>query len=678
MKLFKKLFVFLLVLPLAFSFVGCGKDDDGTENNTPSQEQPSTPTDTSNVFFVSYDYDLPEDYKFLLENPATQSAQVGNNITCPAVSDVGLTDFFLGWYTSSDEKMTAVSGVKGEQINLTGKWDMASLEKYYYSAGLIFETFEGAENTAKITGYTGNSGSVVIPETYKVGQEEYRVSAIGDSVFESKPLGKLLNNAKNYSIGNNTFKNADLVGYDFTEVTSIGSNAFENCSRIQKVVLPENVEVIGDDVFAGCSGITEIETARLYNELNRNMGFAGYFGDVRSSVKKIKLTGEVIEVIPTQYFEDWTVLENFELNETISVISAYSFKGCTNLEQIVGFENIDPETFSKEAITDTKYFKNLTEPMILQDVLVLAPANVNPVIVIREGVTKIQKNAFALNSSLKEVTIPSTVVSIGEGAFRRCTNLEKVNFVTNSNLTKLEDTVFAFCSKLETIDLSKLLTLNSIESSAFEAVKVSSIAIPSTVEFIASNAFYNASVVSFEILGESQSFEVEDGVLYSIDNAKKTLLSYPKLKTDAMFVVPEDVTNIGEFAFVNSTSLQWIYVAHDELVFNSTRVFENANYDILIMAESENILSPSFLNVVYYLLEDNFTYTLDLNGATIALTADFEPVEDIYEYFVKLEVPGDTITYRYFIFTISLVDNGDDVTASVNQGTVVEMTEYFA
>ena len=675
MKLFKKLFVFLLVLPLAFSFVGCGGKDDETGTDTPSQEQPITPTDTSNVFYVSYDYDLPDDYKFLLNNPTTQSAEVGNNVTCPSVEDDGLTDYFLGWYTSAGDKKTAVSGSKGEEISLTGRWDMDSLKKYYYSAGLVFET---AGETALVAEYTGSSGSVVIPEFYKVGQDEYRVNAIGDSVFESKPLGKLINHAKDYSIGNNTFKNADLVGYDFTEVTSIGSNAFENCDRIQKIVLPENVVTIGDNVFAGCTGVTEIETARLYNELNRNMGFHGYVGDIRASVKTVKLIGEIIENIPGQYFENWAALESIELNETVESIAKYAFKGCVKLEEIAGLEDINPETFSKDAISDTSYFKNLTEPMILQDVLVLAPNNVNAVISIREGVTKIQKDAFALNTSIKEITIPSTVVSIGDGAFRRCLNLEKVTFATNSNLTTLGTEVFAYCGKLSTIDLSKLTVLETISSRAFEAINISNFVIPSTVEVIASTAFYNASISSFELSGESAVFEVEDGVLYSIEAQKKTLVSYPKLKTGSMFVVPEDVTNFGEFAFFNNSNLQWIYVGQDELVFDSSYVFEGAAYDILIMAESDKIMSPAFLNKVYYLVTENYIPSVDLNGATIALTEDFEPIEDAYDYFVKIEIPGDTVTYRYFIFSIVIEGENEGQVVSVDNDSVVEVTDYFA
>ena len=68
MKFFKKLFVFLLALPLALGFSSCGKkDNDGDGNSNQEQSAPQTPAATDNVFYVSYDYDLPENYEFLLD-----------------------------------------------------------------------------------------------------------------------------------------------------------------------------------------------------------------------------------------------------------------------------------------------------------------------------------------------------------------------------------------------------------------------------------------------------------------------------------------------------------------------------------------------------------------------------------------------------------------------------------
>lgn len=59
----------------------------------------------------------------------------------------------------------------------------------------------------------------------------------------------------------------------------------------------------------------------------------------------------------------------------------------------------------------------------------------------------IEKNAFARNNSITEITIPEGCIMIGEGAFRECKNLKKVNFSSTLNTIYLG--AFYMCSSLE-------------------------------------------------------------------------------------------------------------------------------------------------------------------------------------------------------------------------------------
>lgn len=42
-------------------------------------------------------------------------------------------------------------------------------------------------------------------------------------------------------------------------VTSIGSSAFENCSKLTSITIPNGITTIGDRTFSGCSSITSIK-----------------------------------------------------------------------------------------------------------------------------------------------------------------------------------------------------------------------------------------------------------------------------------------------------------------------------------------------------------------------------------------------------------------------------------
>ena len=76
---------------------------------------------------------------------------------------------------------------------------------------------------------------------------------------------------------------------------------------------------------------------------------------------------------------------------------------------------------------------------------------------LNEGLGKISAHAFA-SSGITSIYIPNTVESIGVGAFQDCTALERVEFGDNINLTELQSTVFANCSRLKEINIPASVT----------------------------------------------------------------------------------------------------------------------------------------------------------------------------------------------------------------------------
>ena len=67
----------------------------------------------------------------------------------------------------------------------------------------------------------------------------------------------------------------------------------------------------------------------------------------------------------------------------------------------------------------------------------------------QDGLQKIGVSAFQNCTSLKSITIPSTVTEIGNDAFRDCSNLREV--ILNDGLQKIGDCAFSKCSSFNLI-----------------------------------------------------------------------------------------------------------------------------------------------------------------------------------------------------------------------------------
>ena len=117
-----------------------------------------------------------------------------------------------------------------------------------------------------------------------------------------------------------------------------------------------------------------------------------------------------------------------------------------------------------------------------------------------KGVIKLEKDCYQLGgyvfsncTTLKSITIPNSVTSIGQSAFSSCSNL--INITIPNSVTSIGTNAFNNCRSLTSITIPNLVT--SIRWSAFNNCKsLTSITIPNLVRFIEGNAFYNCTKLS--------------------------------------------------------------------------------------------------------------------------------------------------------------------------------------
>lgn len=160
-------------------------------------------------------------------------------------------------------------------------------------------------------------------------------------------------------------------------------------------------------------------------------------------------------------------------------------------------------------------------------------------IIVNNGITHIGNEAF-WSSAVESVTLPSSLESIGWGAFENCDKLKKV--IIPEGVKKIEECTFRSCRSLETVIIPNSVT--KIEEKAFEHSGITNIIIPDSVTSIGQYAFGSCKKLKSLVLpdnvqlgvnvfSDSTMLEVKSDkiqTVYAADgrhaNVKKTEVAY--------------------------------------------------------------------------------------------------------------------------------------------------------
>ena len=233
------------------------------------------------------------------------------------------------------------------------------------------------DGTVEITKYIGNSTYVDFPKQI----DGHTVSSIGSSAFEG--CSRLTN----------------IYYFSSCSVVRIGDRAFKGCTSLEYIDIPKGLTTIGDSAFEGCT--------RMQN---------AYY-----------MSGSSVTSFGERAFMGCTSLEYIDIPKGLTSIPDSAFEGCTKLEKA--------------------YYMS------------------------GSAVTKIGKNAFKNCSNLEDIDASKGLTEIGESAFEGCTKLERIYYLKENNVT-IGVNAFARCPNLSnvprsaTIDESRLSASNETPSPA--------------------------------------------------------------------------------------------------------------------------------------------------------------------------------------------------------------------
>jgi len=191
-------------------------------------------------------------------------------------------------------------------------------------------------------------------------------------------------------------------GTTIYNVTSIGDNAFKECTSLEKITIPQGVTSIGDNAFQSCSSLVTITIPNTVTSI-------GQFAFKWGSLETITIPQGVTSIGQSAFYESRSLTSvTFDPSSNLTSIGDNTFESCTSLTSIT-----IPNTVTSIGGSTFMYCSSLT------------------LITIPPGVTSIGGHAFYGCISLASITIPASVTSIGQYAFNDCNSLTSVYFLGN-------------------------------------------------------------------------------------------------------------------------------------------------------------------------------------------------------------------------------------------------------
>ncbi len=329
---------------------------------------------------------------------------------------------------------------------------------------------------------------------------------------------------------------------------NLPNNAFENCSMLTSITIPNTVTSIGNYAFKNCSGLTEITIPTSVTSIDRT----AFYGCIRINTlnfNAINCTSVGVYYDDYQGFSNCSSLTTLNIGDSVLNIPAYAFYGCRGITSVT----------------------------------------------IPSSVTSIGERAFYNCSGLTEVVFNATNCTSG-GFGSDCTSLRTLTI--GENVTNIPEYAFTSCSGLLEVNYN---AINCASTGISYNTNITTLNIGENVSYIPDNAFVGCSgLTSVYYMGDiAQWCEItfdDQPLLYAhnlfINNNLVIDLVIPESVIEikpsafsgatclASVTIPNSVMNIGNSAFVNCSGLTSIVIPNSVVSIGN-----DAFYDCIGLTE---------------------------------------------------------------------------------------------
>lgn len=236
-------------------------------------------------------------------------------------------------------------------------------------------------------------------------------------------------------------------------LTNLGQCAFSGCTALSEIVIPDSVTSEIDGTFTDCTSLTSVTIGSgittmggsdiIQPNLTRSVGTGQYAFCGCTSLPQITIPNNVTN-IPNGGFKNCTSLSAVSIGTGVSYIGSSAFQNCTSLRSIVIPDNV--VSLANDVFCDCTNLSSVTLSNKLYSVGGKRAYT---------GSTP-PTGCFQRCTSLSSITIPGSVVFVGDYCFVGCTAL--TNVIIQNGVQTIRSGVFGGCTSLQSITLPASIT----------------------------------------------------------------------------------------------------------------------------------------------------------------------------------------------------------------------------
>ncbi len=420
----------------------------------------------------------------------------------------------------------------------------------------------------------------------------YEVASNGDTLYYNiNGTSAILVGPGEYSMWDDNFTkpSGELVipssvtyNGDTYTVTEIGDYAFQSCTDLTSVTIPNTVTSIGEQAFSYCNNLSDIN-------IPNSVTFIGNNAFNSCNFSNINLPNSLIS-IGNSAFSYCHKLTTINIPNSVTSIGRYAFYYCPNLLPVnipstvtsIGenaFYNVRHIEYHGEA-TGAPWGAYVMNGVVEDGFVYLSEAR--------------DTLAFYIGNE-GSVTIASTVTAIGNEAFGanyfdNCKSLTSI-YIPNSVET-IGEYAFYYCGQLDTVSIGSGIT--SINTTAFSG---------DTIMYL----YYNSTVVGSQYFGENVNKVVLGDAVTTIGTQ-----AFQWCETLTSVTIGSGVSTIGNYAFYNCIGLDSIVIPDAVTSIGQNAFYGCALHTLIVGNGLTNIGSNAFSNFVTYL---NYNCPADIVSA---------------------------------------------------------------